>query len=264
MCNKVEAIDTRQHAIDIERWLAPTSPSKNINEARGQRHEGTGNWFLECPQFQKWLNGSGRHLWLHGPLGCGKTVLSTIIIDCLKSEESLETLSFFFDFADLKKQKPDHMVRSLVMQLYQLGGPAVEKLDDFFRMHNQGQDQPSPSDLEEILHAMIRDSGSLCIIIDALDECSMREELISFIRSFVKTSKARLIATGRPEAQLLSHLTPLFGNQNSMPLDKELIKVDIHSYVTERVWKGGLFERWARLPSILTKIRDEVVSKADG
>jgi predicted ATPase len=88
--------EQRSHA--IERWLDPPSPWPNINKARELRYAGTGQWLLDSLEFGEWKAGTRQHLWLHGNPGCGKTVLSTTVLDHLNKLEDRAVLSFYFDF----------------------------------------------------------------------------------------------------------------------------------------------------------------------
>jgi hypothetical protein len=98
----------------IERWLSPPDYSTNANLARKRRHPGTGTWLLNSHAFQEWKLGSRRHLWFYGLAGCGKTILSTTILDHLLQIDTHTTLTFFFDFNDARKQKLEDLLRSLV------------------------------------------------------------------------------------------------------------------------------------------------------
>ncbi|KAJ5675371.1 Pfs NACHT and Ankyrin domain protein [Penicillium macrosclerotiorum] len=116
-----DSIRSSLHIDTIKRWLYPPDPSSSANRARMLRHEGTGVWLLENDVFQSWHSGPRQHLWLHGLAGCGKSVLSTTVLDHLAQEIGSIALSFFFDFNDVAKQTLDGMLRSLAFQLYHGG-----------------------------------------------------------------------------------------------------------------------------------------------
>jgi hypothetical protein len=59
-------------------------------------------------------------LWLYGIPGCGKTILSsTIIEDVLYHyhDPTMAVIYFYFDFNDVEKQQYEKMLRSLITQL---------------------------------------------------------------------------------------------------------------------------------------------------
>ncbi|KAM9873447.1 hypothetical protein VDGL01_12473 [Verticillium dahliae] len=115
----VTTIKSDDHLIKLERWLSPPDYSINAKLARERRHTGTGGWLLESSIFQEWKAGTRRHPWLYDLAGCGKTVLSTTVLDNLKMDIHI-TIAFFFDFNDTKKQTLDGLLRSLAIQLYHL------------------------------------------------------------------------------------------------------------------------------------------------
>jgi hypothetical protein len=57
-------------------WLAHTDPNTNHNDACEKRDDDTGLWFLNGDIYKQWQQIPQSFLWLHGPAGCGKTILS--------------------------------------------------------------------------------------------------------------------------------------------------------------------------------------------
>jgi len=47
-------------------WFSPVDPSKNHQLARGLHQQGTGKWFIDGPQFTKWLEKPNSALWIYG------------------------------------------------------------------------------------------------------------------------------------------------------------------------------------------------------
>ncbi|KIK63517.1 hypothetical protein GYMLUDRAFT_41192, partial [Collybiopsis luxurians FD-317 M1] len=63
---------------DIRDWLQAPDCSANRADATDKKTEGTGQWILNHPEYQKW-KGKPSILWIQGKAGSGKTVLSTTI-----------------------------------------------------------------------------------------------------------------------------------------------------------------------------------------
>jgi hypothetical protein len=101
----VEELHEDSHVNAIRTWLNPPEPSVNFAKAQATRYEGTGMWFLDNNNFQRWKLGKCQYLWLHGIPGCGKTVLISSIIEYPygERENNLKKilLTFFFDFTEL-------------------------------------------------------------------------------------------------------------------------------------------------------------------
>ncbi|KAF4447588.1 nucleoside phosphorylase domain-containing protein [Fusarium austroafricanum] len=161
---------------------------------------------------------------------CGKTILSTTILDHLLQIDTYTTLAFFFDFSDPGKQKLENLLRSLAIQLYHTGNEAARRLDSLFASHDDGRKQPDTNALPACVDAMIHITGKVVVIIDALDECTTREDLLHWLRSLA-CSNAQLIVTGRPEAAFRREIPRSFDERNCILLDKKAVNADIRSYV---------------------------------
>ncbi|KAJ4247811.1 hypothetical protein NW762_013020 [Fusarium torreyae] len=259
----VMSMESKQHLAKIEDWLSPPDYSTNTNLARAQRHPGTGSWMLDSVPFQEWKLGSRQNLWLYGLAGCGKTILSTTILDHVLSLGAHPTLAFYFDFNDPKKQTLEGLLRSLALQLYRTDEQAARRLDDIFVVHNNGMRQPDTATLSSYISSTVQASGDLIIVLDALDECTMKRELVFWIEGLV-SSKVQFIVTGRPEADFKSALPRLFDKRNCILLDNRAVDADIRSYVMATlVQRPDFVEK--KLPlGLLNEIRDKIGNGADG
>jgi hypothetical protein len=110
---------------------------------------------------------------------------------------------------------------------------------------------------------MIQTARKLSIIIDALDECTTREELLQWLEHLA-SRKAQLIVTGRPEVVFQSAIPQSFNKRNCVQLDKQGVNADIRSYVESTLeQKPGFVDKKLSL-SILEEIRDKIGDRADG
>ncbi|KAK1531019.1 uncharacterized protein CCOS01_06122 [Colletotrichum costaricense] len=87
-------IRTSQVSSEIRTWLNAPDATFNFTEACSKKHPGTGAWFVNGPEFTRWLEGSNSFLWLKGFAGCGKTVLSSTVIQHTLHESPRETSRF--------------------------------------------------------------------------------------------------------------------------------------------------------------------------
>lgn len=89
----MQSRNKEDHSWKIQHWLSAPDPSINYNRALQQRHEGSGNWFLQSSEYSSWKTERDSFLWLHGMPGCGKTILSsTIIQDLIQCPSRSENL----------------------------------------------------------------------------------------------------------------------------------------------------------------------------
>ncbi|KAF4345896.1 hypothetical protein FBEOM_144 [Fusarium beomiforme] len=110
---------------------------------------------------------------------------------------------------------------------------------------------------------MIQIAGKVFIIIDALDECAAREELLQWLKHLA-SRKAQLIVTGRPELEFQSVISQSFDKRNCVQLDKNVIYADIRSYVEATLEPKPDFADKRLYPSLLEEIRDKIRDGADG
>ncbi|WYZ41181.1 hypothetical protein EsH8_V_000076 [Colletotrichum jinshuiense] len=261
-----ETIKSDLQTQKIKRWISPPDPSINANHARKLRQEGTCAWLLETPIFKAWVLGSRQHLWLHGLAGCGKTVLSSMVLDYLTKRNDHLVLHFFFDFSDTTKQTVDGLLRSLVFQLYQSGVSSTTHLDNSFEAHKDGKDQPAAKVLLDIIYKSLTDQKGVYIVFDALDESTTRNELLMWIQDFScrpELSHIQMIYTSRPESEFLQVLPPLIGEYSCFRLEKGAFDADIGSYVAKRIQESD-FSRKNLSPDLLKLIQIKVGNRADG
>ncbi|KAL5610522.1 hypothetical protein FOBRF1_006639 [Fusarium oxysporum] len=261
--NAVMSMASDHRFAKIKGWLSPPDCSTNANLARKRRHPGTGIWLLNSPVFQEWKLGSRQHLWLYGLAGCGKTILSTTILDHLVQIDTYTTLAFFFDFSNPRKRKLEDLLRSLAVQLYHAGNEAARRLDSLFASHDEGQRQPVINALSACVDTMMQITGKAFIIIDALDECTATEELLHWLKGLA-SSNAQLIVTGRPEADFQREIPRSFDGRNCVLLDKKAVNADIRSYVEATLEQKSDFVDKKLSPSILEEMRDKIGNRADG
>jgi hypothetical protein len=257
-----------QRQEEINRWLSPPDPSTNNNKALHQRHKGTGRWFLQNSAFEKWQKQHHSFLWLHGIPGCGKTILSSTIINHIEGGHPDQLLLYFyFDFNDSDKQKTDNLVRALISQLYSKCKDAQGPLNSVFSSCENGRRQPTCESLCEVLLQMIDQVKEIWIVLDALDECSTRKGLLSWIKSLLHLEQRNihLLVTSRPEHDIKLVLSELARNKGDIvPIQSELISEDIRSYVHTEVREGERLKRWRSKPNILVDIETQLINKANG
>jgi hypothetical protein len=89
---------------------------------------------------------------------------------------------FYFDFNDGKKQRHESLIRSLIVQLSTQNEKYTEALHALYSHSQSGKYQPSYDGLVGTLQSMLQSYPKTYIILDALDECTDREELLTFLQ----------------------------------------------------------------------------------
>jgi hypothetical protein len=271
MSRDVKDMRLTQRQENIYCWLSTLDPSTNYNKALAQRHEGTGLWFLHSDAFAAWKSQRNSFLWLYGIPGCGKTILSSTIVEHLKSLPIQPLLYFYFDFNVVEKQTLQGVVRSLIRQLYHACYSVREPLDTLFSSCKERNTQPSCESLCEVLHRMIERADEVWIVLDAIDECAERKGdptkgLLLWMRNLVKreNSNVRCLVTSRPEQDIRAELSGLASGKNMISIQSDLVNDDIFAYICAKVNDGEGLKRWRGRPDVKKEIEKSLAQKANG
>ncbi|KAF1972363.1 HET-domain-containing protein, partial [Bimuria novae-zelandiae CBS 107.79] len=269
-----EARSGSQHedekADKIRRWLSAPDPSTNYYKALKQLQNDTGLWFLEGNQYAEWKTSTSSSLWLHGIPGCGKTILtSTVLQDVLQHRDgdtSKALAYFFFDFNDVQKQSAELMVRSLICQLLQQCVTIPTSLRTLLFSCENGQRQPSLHALLEVLQQIMREFLQVYVILDALDGCSERAELTDILETMSawQLQNSHTLLASRRERDLESSLVTFIHQQNFVDLQSKLVDRDIQKYVRQRLSDDKRLSKWGKDSALRQDIEAALMKGAQG
>ncbi|KAJ7247573.1 ankyrin repeat-containing domain protein [Mycena rebaudengoi] len=243
---KLQMLVDKQTRNKLDEWLMPSMRiAESQRSAANARHQKTGLWLFERPEFREWIYAPGSFLWIHGISGSGKTVLSSTIIDTIHARAE-HYVFFYFDTNNSEQQTVTQLLCSLVTQLSIRSHPPDSKLDALWMSHNRGQKLLTDAELiSDALLPLLREFGQkpVFIVLDALDECSDRRGLLHLISKMVdsKLPNVHLLVTSRSEVQA-GH--PEFVKLAvSVPLEG-CVDGDIELYLTEVLSneKGWIYE----------------------
>ncbi|KAF2807352.1 purine and uridine phosphorylase [Mytilinidion resinicola] len=267
----VKDLALEQRRAELHRWLSPPEPSTNYNKALQRRQEGTGSWFSQSNAFATWKSQRNSFLWLYGIPGCGKTILSSTIIEHLKSLSIQSLLYFYFDFTDTEKQSLRGVVCSLISQLYHTCKSAQEPLDALFSSFRDRNTQPSCESLCKVLQKMIKRTEEVWVVLDAIDECleckgSPTEGLLLWIRDLVRLQHKNVhcLVISRPEQDIQLELSRLVNKKDRISIQSDLVNDDILAYINAKVREGEGLKRWRGCQDIQKEIKEGLAQKADG
>ncbi|KAH8882915.1 purine and uridine phosphorylase [Thozetella sp. PMI_491] len=267
----IKGLSRGRYNDQIEKWLSPADPSTNYNESLKKRHRGTGQWLLQDARYSRWKKEPSSFLWLNGIPGCGKTVLSSTVIQDLESDKAVNTiLYFYFAFTDTAKQALDHALRTLIIQLYHSSQSDIGKyLDICFISHDNGRKQPSLDTLCRTLDEMVLQTREVWIVLDALDEClskdRRRERLLEWVCDFYDRHRnIHLLATSRPEHDIQKAITEHITTESIIPLQSAPVEKDISLYIQHEVRNRTGLQRWEGNRKIQQEIESALTKKAGG
>ena len=260
--------DTASEQSKIIEWLAAPDPSTNYNRALKDRNPKTGLWFIESSAYADWKSTPGSFLWLYGIPGCGKTILSSTILQNLLEECQSKTTSavlyFYFDFNDAEKELHENLIRSMICQLSRCCVSSA--LQDLYSSCLKGGRQPAFEVLLETLRQMMASLGDIYIIIDALDECIEREQLLTDLEEMASWDDVilHILTTSRRETDIEESLNLLSHERNRISIQGTLVDADIRTYTQDRLQNDRKLRRWLKHPKVQLEIEDTLVEKAAG
>ncbi|KAL5370949.1 hypothetical protein DPSP01_014575 [Paraphaeosphaeria sporulosa] len=134
-------------------WISPTDYPAQQSDIIGRRQKGTGQWFLDAPEFTRWLGEARGSLFCPGIPGAGKTMVAALAIDRLKSVQS-SSVGIAYVYCNYKAQEEQDtssMLAAIVKQLVQSRPSMAEPVA---RLHKQHASRGSKPSLEEISRAL--------------------------------------------------------------------------------------------------------------
>ncbi|KAJ8106078.1 hypothetical protein OPT61_g9781 [Boeremia exigua] len=262
--------DSRARLGALCQWLSAPDPSTNYNKAHKQRQAKTGLWLLESEQYKNWKTSAASRLWLYGIPGCGKTILSSTIIENLleisHDNPRVAAIYFFFDFRDTQKQDPELMLRSLFCQLLQQSDKIPKGVDASYASCRNGQQLPSLGVLLQALQHMIQGFTQVYIVLDALDECTQRTELLEMIETIAgwPFGSLHLLMTSRKERDIQSSLEYYIPETDTGCLERDVVDQDIQLYVRHRLSDDKDLIKWKKDATIREEIEYALMTGAHG
>ncbi|KAE9366521.1 hypothetical protein N431DRAFT_471571 [Stipitochalara longipes BDJ] len=271
---ELEASTLREN---IRQWLLP--PHLQVGEDGVTAHDrhcidrevGTCQWYLGGTHFLEWLQSGSQVLWLHGDVGCGKTVMCAAIIEKLKHiamcqevyRAALDAIEiprasiayFYFSFDSSAIQDPNYFLRALIGQLC-LGDTIHPQLAETYR--NTRGWAPSYDNLYQTLVSAVVsdeeaqfvsnigsvfDTKAVFLVLDGLDEIPKdRDKTFRLIRNLLllESSRLRIIITSRWQSSIDATLQrATMVTQYEIP--RMEVERDIKSYLITQIADDSRF-----------------------
>ncbi|KAI4940771.1 hypothetical protein J4E91_011258 [Alternaria rosae] len=268
--HKGRSQDQEEKLGKIRRWLSAPDPSTNYHKAHKQRQAETGLWLLEGEQFTRWKERAASRLWLYGIPGCGKTILSSTVIEHLlqycHDDTSMVIAYFYFDFNDTQKQDPELMLRSLLCQLLQSSVVIPKGVDALFSSCENGKRQPPLHTLLEVTRQAMQEFTQVYVILDALDECTERLELMDMLETVAgwQLDSLHLLVTSRKERDIETCLENYVREEDAICLQRDVVDQDIQRYVQQRLRDKKSLAKWTKDAAISQEVEDALMRGAHG
>ncbi|KAJ3486515.1 hypothetical protein NLG97_g6599 [Lecanicillium saksenae] len=255
---------------EILDWLTPMpidygSQYSNLLKIR---QPGTGQWLLDSAQYQTWLGTPKQTLFCPGIPGAGKTILTSIVIESLRSRfDSVQEVGIAYlycNFQQQQKQQTDNLLASLLQQLAQPLSSLPDSVKSLYESHNNTRTRPSVDDISKTLQSVATMYSRVFIIVDALDECretdSVRTRLLSEISSLQAKCGVNILATSRPIQDIVQHILKKF--DRTVTLEISASDEDVRKYLDGEMSELPNFIR--REPALQEEIKSKIMTTISG
>ena len=191
---------------------------------------------MDSPEFNAWSQGKSHTLFCPGIPGAGKTVLASIVIEHLLRLAKNEQVNVTFLYCSYKRQEDQTVEKLLAAILRQLAEQYVltpESAENLYTSHVAKGTRPSSKEIFSTLLAAASNLSRMFIVIDALDECSLktRMELLPKIQELQRRARGFLLVTSRP----IDEIQQFFAQD--LQLQIQAHKEDVESYVDSQLVK---------------------------
>ena len=227
----------------------------------------TCSWVVNDSAVDVWRSRAGPNiLWISGRAGCGKTVLSSYLID--KFNYRPYTVCYFFcDEKDIKQSTAISILRGVLHQILEAKPHLIKHAMRFYNTRGNEITEELVT-IWEICKKCLSDSacGNILWIIDAVDECTSedRDQLLHLMMEFFRTSSIhiKMLVTSRPETRIYDILSP-----SARKLDLDDVNATMY---LERDIEKVIDYHISRMPALITwpnhkksQLRDRLIENSD-
>ena len=160
---------------------------------------------------------------------CSASIIEDLVLHC-DLNPSTACAYFFFDGRDGQKelQTVENLIRSLIRQFSTPYGGLPATLTKLFHSCHDGGSQPTVKSLQATLILILEAFDDVYIVLDALDECAERKDLLKWITE-MRNDKLHLLVTSRPEEDIAMHLRLL--DRDRICMESKFVTGDIARYI---------------------------------
>ncbi|KAI9767544.1 MAG: hypothetical protein M1840_005581 [Geoglossum simile] len=256
-------------------YVSDYESHKNRNPARVA---GTCEWFLQHEKYKCWREGQASGLlWVSANPGCGKSVLSSFLVDELRSAESQAMLPgtvchFFFKDDNDTQKSATLALCALLHQLF----TAKSSLIKHAKMESEKKGQIFSAEFGSLWRILLAaaadpDCGGVMCVLDGLDECeeptrvllldSLAKLYVEYRKGSRSKNSLKFIVTSRPypsiERRFYKNPTVRLRAEDEASSTSE----DIERVVKARVKEIGLMRSFS--DAVQADVEKSLVRNAD-
>ncbi|KAH7317362.1 ankyrin repeat-containing domain protein [Rhexocercosporidium sp. MPI-PUGE-AT-0058] len=246
---------------DLLSWFRPKYESLPLTSEVVLESLCPGTWstFLNSDLYVNWRDSpranSQQSLWIYGPPGSGKSVLSAAIVNNITSRS--KTISAYHFFRDGQEETLLDVLRHIAYQL--LSQPAtVSKVAIYIFKKKMAQNASLLlKDLVDVICDISVTSSPTYIILDGLDEFPHLNKILKYLPQFV-TAKAKVLIASRELPSITAYMS------NAVLIDARVEHRDIEFYVDWRLGEDSEVEQNLLSDGLKKDIVSKVIERASG
>lgn len=215
--DRLQKETTRKEA-DLQRegilqWLTPSKQLFQNQESRTS-HVGRANWVVHSEAYMTWSKLHGQTLFCPGLPGAGKTYVTSVIAQDLQlnneSTRHAQVATLYCSYGYQKEQTLENLLISLLKQLVDQMRQLPEAVIGLYKRHREGRDKFILQEVVDTMRAVIGSFPRVFILINALDECPVTQQLMTTMFSLQESCSVNLLATSRcvPSIEVLFECLP--------------------------------------------------------
>ncbi|RDK42561.1 hypothetical protein M752DRAFT_234637, partial [Aspergillus phoenicis ATCC 13157] len=207
-CTFEQGSSSRDERVGKLLSLLNTCPYEDRKNRNNRRVPGTCEWFTTHPKFTNWQQCTSHDLagllWVSADPGCGKSVLTRHLVDEVLCNEK-QTVCYFFFKDDFPDQR--NAAGALSAILHQIFVAQPQLLSDTVLKKLETDGEKLIQSFHRVWNIFMsvsaqEKSGEIICILDALDECRDRDELIEAVNMLYQglheDRKLKFLMTSRP------------------------------------------------------------------
>ncbi|KAJ3912695.1 ectomycorrhiza-induced ankyrin-domain/NACHT-domain-containing protein [Lentinula edodes] len=181
-------------ATKVDQWLKAPDCSSNYVTAEDKKLQGTGKWIFDLDEYKKWKSEPGV-LWIQGPAGSGKSILTTTILQDIKEVHKNAVWYHYFDTRDNTGLKTTY--RGFLLSLIKQMGLGNEQINPaLYALYKTNKfNGITIEELQKLLKTVIEERNAGYIVVDAMDECKEADKVSKWLSSH--SSQLWMLVTSR-------------------------------------------------------------------
>ncbi|ORY04110.1 hypothetical protein BCR34DRAFT_604961 [Clohesyomyces aquaticus] len=214
------------------------------------RYQDTCEWFFEQPGVEAWLVAKkSTAIWYSAGPGTGKTITASGLAHRLQ-DEGRRTATFFCSFNDVVRRKTITVFRSIALQLLSTSDSIPERVKRLYEedlTHHCSNLTDIRVALEVVEH-LIKQLPRIHIIVDGLDECADRRELLAAICHLLHAKTYGIVKwffSSRGDSDIRNALRR--HEVIEIEARQDCLMSDIRKYLTPRLHCDECVDHWTSL-----------------